>query len=62
MRQRGQALPSIPPNFARMRLEDANEVPRMRFRLDAQLDSDGDMEGVIALRAGSGRSQQSCDY
>lgn len=36
--------PSIPPNFAHMRLADANEHPRVRFRLEAQLDSDGDIE------------------
>ena len=36
--------PSIPPNFAHMRLEDANDVPRVRFRLEAELDSDGDIE------------------
>jgi putative ATP-dependent endonuclease of OLD family len=36
--------PSIPPNFAHMRLERAEGVPRVRFRLEAQVDSEGDIE------------------
>lgn len=36
--------PTIPSNFAHMRLEDKDGVPRVRFRLDADLDSGGDIE------------------
>jgi len=39
--------PPIPPYFAHMRLDDANEIPRVRFRLDATLDADGDIEDVL---------------
>lgn len=36
--------PTIPSNFAHMRLEDKDGVPRVRFRLDAELDSEGEIE------------------
>lgn len=36
--------PTIPSNFAHMRLEDKDDVPRVRFRLDAALDSEGEIE------------------
>ncbi len=36
--------PTIPSNFAHMRLEDKDGVPIVRFRLDATLDFDGDVE------------------
>ena len=35
--------PTIPSNFAHMRLEDKDGVPRVRFRLEAELDSDGEI-------------------
>jgi len=35
---------TIPSNFAHMRLEDKDGVPRVRFRLEAQIDSDGEIE------------------
>lgn len=38
---------TIPPHFAHMRLDDADGVPRVRFRLDAKLDADGDIEEVL---------------
>ena len=38
---------TIPPHFAHMRLDDAEGVPRVRFRLDARLDADGDIEEVL---------------
>lgn len=40
--------PTIPPHFAHMRLDDADSVPRVRFRLDAKLDSDGEIEDVLS--------------
>ena len=39
--------PAIPPNFAHMRLDDADGIPRVRFRLDAKLDADGEIEDVL---------------
>lgn len=39
--------PTIPPHFAHMRLDDASGVPRVRFRLDAKLYEDGDIEEVL---------------
>lgn len=38
---------SIPPNFAHMRLELADGVPRVRFRLEATMDSDGEIEELL---------------
>ncbi len=38
---------TIPPHFAHMRLDDADGVPRVRFRLEAKLDIDGDIEDVL---------------
>jgi putative ATP-dependent endonuclease of OLD family len=40
-------FPSIPPNFSHMRLESADGVPRVRFRLEATLDSDGEVEDLL---------------
>ncbi|MBA3013970.1 MAG: AAA family ATPase [Proteobacteria bacterium] len=39
---------TIPPNFAHMRLDDANGVPRVRFRLDAKIDADGEIDDVLS--------------
>ena len=36
--------PSVPGHFAHMRLESADGVPRVRFRLSAQMDDDGEIE------------------
>lgn len=38
---------TIPPHFAHMRLDDADGIPRVRFRLDAKLDAEGDIEEVL---------------
>lgn len=38
---------TIPPNFAHMRLESADGLPRVRFRLEAVLDSDGEIEELL---------------
>lgn len=38
---------TIPPHFAHMRLDEAEGVPRVRFRLDAKLDADGEIEDVL---------------
>ena len=38
---------TIPPNFAHMRLDDAEGLPRVRFRLDAKLDADDEIEDVL---------------
>jgi len=35
---------SVPPNFAHMRLDTVDGIPRIRFRLDATLGVDGDIE------------------
>jgi hypothetical protein len=35
---------TIPPNFAHMRLDTADGLPRVRFRLDAKLDADGEID------------------
>lgn len=37
-------LPTIPGNFAHMQLVTADGVPRMRIRLTAQIDEEGDIE------------------
>jgi predicted ATP-dependent endonuclease of OLD family len=39
---------TIPPHFAHMRLDDAEGVPRVRFRLDAKLDADGEIEDTLS--------------
>ena len=36
--------PTIPTNFGHMRLDDADGIPRVRFRLEATLGIDGDIE------------------
>ncbi|HHL45878.1 MAG TPA: DUF2813 domain-containing protein [Gammaproteobacteria bacterium] len=38
---------TIPGHFAHMRLESADGVPRVRFRLTAQMDEDGDIEEIV---------------
>ena len=38
---------TIPPNFAHMRLDAAEGLPRIRFRLDAKLDADDEIEDVL---------------
>jgi len=38
---------TIPPNFAHMRLDNAEGLPRVRFRLDAKLDDDGEIEDIL---------------
>jgi predicted ATP-dependent endonuclease of OLD family len=42
-----ERYPSIPPNFAHMRLDSAEGVPRVRFRLDARLDSEGEIDDSL---------------
>lgn len=39
---------TIPPHFAHMRLDDAAGVPRIRFRLDAKIDADGDIDDILS--------------
>lgn len=36
--------PTIPPHFSHMRLDDADGLPRVRFRLQASMGIDGDIE------------------
>ncbi len=38
---------TIPGHFAHMQLDSADGVPRVRFRLTAQLDEDGDIEETM---------------
>lgn len=38
---------TIPPHFAHMRLDSAEGIPRVRFRLDAKLDADGEIDDVL---------------
>ncbi|MCW8166414.1 DUF2813 domain-containing protein [Verminephrobacter aporrectodeae subsp. tuberculatae] len=38
---------TIPSHFAHMKLEAANGVPRVRFRLTAKMDEDGDIEETM---------------
>jgi putative ATP-dependent endonuclease of OLD family len=38
---------AIPPYFAHMRLDTADGVPRIRFRLDATLTPDGEIEEIL---------------
>lgn len=35
---------TIPPNFAHMRLDDPDGVPRVRFRMDAKMDAEGEID------------------
>ncbi len=39
--------PTIPTHFAHMRLDDANGIPRVRFRLNASMGLDGDIEDTL---------------
>ena len=39
--------PTIPGHFAHMRLESAEGIPRVRFRLTARMDEDGDIEETM---------------
>lgn len=38
---------TIPPHFAHMRLDSAESMPHVRFRLDAKLDADGEIDDVL---------------
>ncbi len=38
---------AIPPHFKHMRLDDVEGVPRVRFRLEAKLDADGEVEDEL---------------
>ncbi|WP_334181194.1 ATP-dependent nuclease [Methylobacter sp.] len=38
---------TIPTHFAHMRLDDAKGIPRVRFRLDASMGADGDIEDTL---------------
>ena len=42
-----ETFSTIPPNFAHMRLASADGVPLVRFRLEATLDSDGEIEELL---------------
>ena len=39
--------PTIPPHFGHMRLDDADGIPRVRFRLDASMGADGDIDDTL---------------
>lgn len=39
--------PTIPTHFAHMRLDDADGIPRVRFRLNASMGADGDIEDTM---------------
>lgn len=39
--------PTIPTHFAHMRLDDADGIPRVRFRLNASMGLDGDIEDTL---------------
>lgn len=39
--------PTIPTHFGHMRLDDAEGIPRVRFRLDASMEVDGDIEDTL---------------
>jgi putative ATP-dependent endonuclease of the OLD family len=39
--------PTIPPHFGHMRLDDADGIPRVRFRLDASMGVDGDIDDTL---------------
>ncbi len=38
---------TIPPMFKHMRLDDGEDIPRVRYRLDASIGLDGDIEGAL---------------
>lgn len=38
---------AIPPHFAHMRLDESGDIPRVRFRLDATMGLDGDIEDTL---------------
>lgn len=40
--------PTIPTHFSHMRLDDGEAVPRVRFRLDASMGIDGDIEDSLS--------------
>lgn len=42
--QSGEQLAAVPTHFAHMRMETDDETVRVRFRLDAKIDQDGDIE------------------
>jgi len=44
LKEEGQEDPTIPPHFSHMRLDDGEEMPRVRFRLEASMGLDGDIE------------------
>lgn len=39
--------PTIPTHFAHMGLDDADGIPRIRFRLDASIGADGDIDDAL---------------
>lgn len=39
--------PTIPSHFGHMRLDEADEIPRVRFRLDASMGVDGDIDDTL---------------
>ncbi|OQW80905.1 MAG: DUF2813 domain-containing protein [Nitrosomonas sp.] len=39
--------PTIPTHFAHMRLDDADSIPRVRFRLEASMGLDGDIDDKL---------------
>ena len=39
--------PTVPPHFAHMRLDEADGIPRVRFRLQASMGIDGDIEETL---------------
>lgn len=43
----GEHDTSLPPFFAHMRLDDSDTVPRIRIRLDATLDAEGDIDDEL---------------
>ena len=47
LQQEAGEFATIPPNFAHMRLDDGQTVPRVRFRLNAKLDADGNIDDVL---------------
>jgi hypothetical protein len=40
--------PTVPPHFTHMRMESADSVPTVRFRLTAELDEDGEINQDLA--------------
>lgn len=41
------AHPTIPPHFSHIRLDEGEEIPRVRFRLNATMGIDGDIEDTL---------------